>query len=262
MDKFLNFKKVNESETELYVYGDIRKKDWIDEWLGTGTDKTDAFSLKDALTMVDTPNLTVRINSYGGSVSEGLAIYGLLSEFKGHLKTIVDGFACSAASVIFMAGKERVVPENGLLMIHNAWTEARGDSNTMKKVAEDLEKITQPSVNIYASKTKLSEEEIKGKMDREEWITSKEAFEWGFSTTQTRKDNVMQSLEADFVYNLVMKNKELQKTIEEKAKEKPIGLNNQIKEDAWTSFFNTKNQEKEGKKLWQLVHMSSIKNVF
>ena len=85
-------------------------------------------------------------------------------------------------------------------------------------------------------------------MDREEWITSKEAFEWGFSTTQTRKDNVMQSLEADFVYNLVMKNKELQKTIEEKAKEKPIGLNNQIKEDAWTSFFNTKNQEKEGKK--------------
>lgn len=257
MDKFLNFKKINESETELYIYGDIRKKDWIDKWLDTGEDVTDAFSLKDALALVDTPNLTVRINSYGGSVSEGLAIYSLLSEFKGHLKTIVDGFACSAASVIFMAGQERVVPENGLLMIHNAWTEARGDSNIMKKVAEDLEKITQPSLNIYASKTNLSEEEIKEKMDREEWITSKEAYEWGFSTTQTRKDDAMQSLEADFVYNLVMKNKELQNIIEEKAKEmankileeqcegsakkKPIGLNNnQIEEDAWASFFNTK----------------------
>lgn len=263
MDKFLNFKKVNESETELYIYGDIRKKDWIDSWFGTGQDKTDAYSLKDALSAVDTPNLTVRINSYGGSVSEGLAIYGLLSEFKGHLKTIVDGFACSAASVIFMAGQERVVPENGLLMIHNAWTEAKGDSNAMKKVAEDLEKITQPSLDIYTSKTNLSEEEIKEKMDRQEWITSKEAYEWGFSTTQIRKDT-MQSLEADYVYNLVMKNKELQNTIEEKAKEiaekiveekmqvlskkESEGLvnslkQNQIKKDSWESFFNTKNKK-------------------
>lgn len=260
MDKFLNFKKVSESETELYVYGDIRKKDIIDKWLGTGEDATDAFSLKDALSMVDTPNLTVRINSYGGSVSEGLAIYSLLSDFKGHLKTVVDGFACSAASVIFMAGEERVVPENGLLMIHNAWTEARGDSNAMRKIAEDLEKITQPSLNIYVSKTGQSEEKIKEMMDREEWITSKEAYELGFSTTQVRKDS-MQSLEADFVYNLVMKNKELQNTIEEKAKEmaqkivaemskgsasgEPIGLlnnqePNQVEEDAWASFFNTK----------------------
>lgn len=257
MDKFLNFKKVNESETELYIYGDVRKKDWIDSWFGTGQDATDAFSLKDALAAVDTPNLTVRINSYGGSVSEGLAIYSLLSDFKGHLKTIVDGFACSAASVIFMAGQERIVPENGLLMIHNAWTEARGDSNAMKKIAEDLEKITQPSLNIYVSKTNLSEEEIKEKMDREEWITSKEAFEWGFSTSQTKKDIAMQSLEADYVYNLVMKSKEKDKLIEdlqEKVNQMlnssvvtinadgiTANLTNQIKEDAWASFFNTKN---------------------
>lgn len=254
MDKFLNFKKVSESETELYVYGDIRKKDWIDEWLGTGKDVTEAFSLKDALSLVDTPNLTVRINSYGGSVSEGLAIYSLLSEFKGHVKTIVDGFACSAASVIFMAGTERVVPENGLLMIHNAWTEARGDSNAMKKVAEDLEKITQPSVNIYVSKTGLSEEKVKEMMDREEWITSKEAYELGFSTTQIKKDNTMQSLEADYVFNLVMKNKEMQSKIEELLKEDAERLRNQnlnelekepeqnqIKGDSWESFFNIKN---------------------
>lgn len=259
-DNFLNFKKISESETELYVYGDIRKKGIIERWFGIGEDYTDAFTLKDALNAVDTPNLTVRINSYGGSVSEGLAIYSLLSEFKGHVKTIVDGFACSAASVIFMAGEERVVPENGLLMIHNAWTEARGDSNIMKKVAEDLEKITQPSVNIYVSKTGQTEEKIKEMMDREEWITSQEAFELGFSTTQTRKDS-MQSLEADFVYNLVMKNKELQKTIDEQAEKMAnklmqqmsnetskvgrIDIDNQVntnqkEEDAWTSFFYSK----------------------
>lgn len=219
-DNFLNFKKKSKFETELYIYGNIEPKTWIDDWLGTGKEKTDAFTLKDALAQVDTPNLTVRINSYGGDVSEGLAIYSLLSEFKGHLKTIVDGFACSAASVIFMAGQERVVPENGLLMIHNAWTEARGDSNTMKKVAEDLEKITQPSLNIYTSKTKLTEEEIKEKMDREEWITSQEAYEWGFSTTQERKNEYMQALEADFVHDLVMRNKALQKQIEDLQSEK------------------------------------------
>lgn len=278
-DNFLNFKKKSKSETELYIYGNIEPKTWIDDWLGTGKEKTDAFTLKDALSQVDTPNLTVRINSYGGDVSEGLAIYSLLSDFKGHLKTIVDGFACSAASVIFMAGQERVVPENGLLMIHNAWTEAKGDSNTMKKVAEDLEKITQPSLNIYTSKTKLTEEEIKEKMDREEWITSQEAYEWGFSTTQERKNEYMQALEADFVHDLVMRNKALQKEIEEmqsekmqellvtteqrevdikkivqetvkqiaedllkgNPKEEPVGLyQNKIKEDSWESFFNTK----------------------
>ncbi len=264
-NNFLNFKKKSETETELYVYGNIEKKDWIDNWLGTGKEKTDAFSLKDALAQVDTPNLTVRINSYGGSVSEGLAIYSLLSEFEGHLKTIVDGFACSAASVIFMAGQERVVPENGLLMIHNAWSYAEGDANTMRKMAEDLEKITQPSLNIYVNKTGLSEEKVKDMMDREEWITSKEAFELGFSTTQTRNEP-MQALEANFIYNLVMKNKNIQSQIEEKAKEMadeilkekckgtskqgPIGLysklNNKVNEDSWESFFNTKFKEKEG----------------
>lgn len=264
-NNFLNFKKKSETETELYVYGNIEKKDWIDNWLGTGKDKTDAFTLKDALMQVDTPNLTVRINSYGGSVSEGLAIYSLLSEFKGHLKTIVDGFACSAASVIFMAGQERVVPENGLLMIHNAWSYAEGDANVMKKMAEDLEKITQPSLNIYVNKTGLSEKKVKEMMDREEWITSQEAYELGFSTAQTRNEP-MQALEANFIYNLVMKNKKLQNEIEEKSKEiaegileqsmkgtateEPTGLNsklnnNQFKEDAWASFFNTKNKKRE-----------------
>ena len=242
MDKFLNFNKVSESETELYIYGDIRKEDIIERWFGLeDPERTDAFGLKEALSIVDTPNLTVRINSYGGSVSEGLAIYGLLSEFKGHLKTIVDGFACSAASVIFMAGQERVVPENGLLMIHNAWSKAEGDANVMKKTAEDLEKITQPSVNIYVSKTNLSEKEIKEKMDKEEWITSQEAFEWGFSTTQTRNE-AQQALEANYMFNLVTKLKNKDKVIEKLQKE--VTQNNNlkpIKEDAWTSFFNTKN---------------------
>ena len=244
-DKYLKFRKVDDNETELFIYGDIRKKDLIDAWLGTGNDAVDAFTLKDALQTVDTPNLTVRINSYGGSVSEGLAIYSLLQDFKGHVKTIVDGFACSAASVVFMAGETRVVPESGLLMIHNAWMSAEGDSNTMKKVAEDLEKITQPSVNIYVSKTGQSEEKIKEMMDRESWITSKEAFELGFATTIEKNDSAKQSLESNYLHNLVMKikdletiNKDLQEKYNISCKNNNIIANETKNEDPWRSFFN------------------------
>lgn len=252
-EKYLNFRKLNEHETELYIYGDIRKKSWIDDWFGTGKEKTDAFTLKDAIAQIDTPELTVRINSYGGSVSEGLAIYNLLSDFKGHLRTVVDGFACSAASVIFMAGKERIVPESGLLMIHNAWSYAEGDSNAMKKAAEDLEKQTQPSVNIYVSKTGLSEEKVKEMMDKETWITSKEAFELGFATNLEKNNSAKQSLESDYVFNLVMNMKALEKKnqmceqeivqLKEQVQNKALENQNNdgINKDAWASFFNKKN---------------------
>ena len=102
-EKYLAFNKIDDQTTEMYIYGDIRKKNIIERWLNIPSEATDAFTLKDAINTVDTPNLVVRINSYGGDVAEGLAIYSLLSSFKGHLTTIVDGFACSAASVIFMA---------------------------------------------------------------------------------------------------------------------------------------------------------------
>lgn len=243
-DKYLQFKKIDDTTTVLYIYGDIRKKNIIERWLNIPTDSTDAMSLKDALLSIDTPNLVVRINSYGGSVSEGLTIYSLLSEFKGNLTTTVDGFACSAASVIFMAGKLRVVPEQGLLMIHNAWSYAEGDHNAMKKMAEDLEKITQPSVNIYVSKTGLSEEKIKEMMDREQWITAREAFELGFSTSLEKADNINQAAEANCIYNLVMNNKTLEKEmkkLKEKLEEIDIEIpkqQNMKKEDALASFFN------------------------
>lgn len=230
------FQKVDETNTELFIYGEIRKKDLWDMFLGDDETRVDAFSFKDALEQVETPNLTVRINSMGGSVSEGLAIYNLLNDFKGNLTTIVDGFACSAASVIFMAGKKRVVPESGLLMIHNAWSYAEGDSNAMKKAAEDLEKITQPSVNIYVSKTGLEESKVKEMMDKETWITSEEALELGFATT-IEKDDAKQSLENHYLHKMVMKLKEFEKIQVVKPQK------NKVKEDThnWGSFFNIQN---------------------
>ncbi len=237
-DRYFQFVKVDDNLTELYIYGDIRKPSLIERWLEIEDDsRVDAYSFKDALNEVNTPNLLVRINSMGGSVSEGLAIYGLLSDFNGRLITQVDGFACSAASVIFMAGQERIMPENGLLMIHNAWTDACGDPNELRKAADDLEIITKPSVNIYVNKTGLSEEEIKSMMDKETWMDYKSAFEKGFATSIQKNDTIQQSIKDinSYIRNLVIKNQELTTKLEEFEKE---NNNAKIKEDSWESFFN------------------------
>lgn len=103
--------------------------------------------------------------------------------------TICDGFACSAASVVFMAGDERIINEASLLMIHNAWTYANGNATELRKAAEDLDKITQASVNAYVSRATISEDEIKNLMDNETWITAQEAVEYGFATKTEKSDD-------------------------------------------------------------------------
>ncbi len=227
-NKYLVFQKVEDEPnvTELLIYGDIRKKDIFDQVFGDDETRTGSFDFKSELDAVETDKIRVRVNSYGGEVAEGLAIYNLLNNWKGEVETVVDGFACSAASIIFMAGKNRVVPESGLLMIHNAWTLAVGDSNAMRKAADDIEKITQPSVNIYSSKTGLPELQIKEMMDKETWITSDEALEMKFATSLSIDNVAMQSFEKQNFHNLVMKLKVMEKQIKEKTIESP-----------WNGFF-------------------------
>lgn len=221
MEKFYQFKKVEGEMTELYIFGEITSYKWNEK-------DVEAFDIAKELNDVE-GDLLVRINSYGGEVSQGLAIYNLLVDFGKQHKVITqnDGFACSAASVIFMAGEERIMKDASLLMIHNAWSWASGDSNALKKAAEDLEKVTQPSVKIYTSVGKLDEAEVKRMMDREEWITAEEALSYGFAT-RIDKAEVKQTLKSDIIYNVVLKNKELQKQLDVQLK----------KQDAWASFFN------------------------
>ena len=104
-------------------------------------------------------------------------------------------FACSAASVIFMAGDERIMNSASLLMIHNAWSYGSGNANDFRKKAEDLDKITQASINAYMSRVKITEDELKEKMDKESWLTAEEALADGFATQimEENDDGVSQS---------------------------------------------------------------------
>lgn len=174
----------------INIYGDITS--WAWEELG----EMSAVNLSKQLeTMGDVEQINVYINSYGGEVAEGLAIYNALKRHKAKVTTYCDGFACSIASVIFMAGDERIMNEASLLMIHNAWTYASGNAAELRKQADDLEKITQASVEAYKAHSSLSEEEIKNLMDNETWILPEEALSYGFATKidKTEKEKASQN---------------------------------------------------------------------
>lgn len=170
------------TNVDIEIYGDITSWEWLDSDMSS---YTLAQRIK-GLTDVDT--ITVGINSYGGEVSEGLAIYNALKNSPAKVTTRCDGFACSAASVVFAAGDVRLMNDASLLMIHNAWTYASGDANDLRKQADDLDKITSASVKAYMSIVSIEEDELKQLMDSETWITPDEAVEMGFATAKVETE--------------------------------------------------------------------------
>lgn len=187
MKKFYQLMQ-NKDVAELYIYGDITSFKFFEE------DVT-AKSIVDEINTISAEIIKVYISSYGGEVQAGLAIYNALKRHEAKVITYCDGFACSIASVIFMAGDERIMHDSSLLMIHNAWSFAEGNAKELKKIAEDLEKITQASVSAYVAHSNLTEEEIVEMMDNETWILPEEAVEYGFATSieKTKQKNASQN---------------------------------------------------------------------
>lgn len=161
---------------QIDIYGDITSWPWLES-------DVSAHSLSKRLAeLEDVDTIEVNINSYGGEVAEGLAIYNALKRHSAKVITRCDGFACSIASVIFSAGDERVMHDASLLMIHNAWTQASGNASDLRKLAEDLESITQASKNAYMANVSIDEDELTALMDAETWIAPADAVEMGFAT--------------------------------------------------------------------------------
>lgn len=162
---------------DLDIYGDISSCWWND-------DAMSATKLSKQLDELgDVSQINVHINSYGGEVAEGLAIYSALRRRKAHVRTTCDGFACSIASVIFMAGDERLMSDASLLMIHNAWTSAWGvNAADLRKLADDMDTITSASKSAYMSRVSITEDELTALMDAETWISPTDAVDMGFAT--------------------------------------------------------------------------------
>ena len=201
------------------IYGDITSYPFDER-------DVSAFNLSKELEKVTAKTIEVYINSYGGEVAEGLAIYNALKRHKAKVKTYVDGFACSIASVIAMAGDERYMYPTSLLMIHNAWTCASGNSADLRKVADDLDIMTSSSIKAYKEHVNISEKEIKDLLDNETWLTADEALEKGFITkiAADTKNNKSNQSARKAVYNMLLNKLDNQDDDEKEPNEEGIDI--------------------------------------
>lgn len=170
-------------QADVFIYGDITSWEWADADISSYTLSKRLAELDPAVRQIN-----VYINSYGGEVAEGLAIHNQLARHSAKVRTVCDGFACSAASVVFMAGDERIMNPASLLMIHNAWSYAAGNAKELRKAADDLETISNAAAQAYKSKINIDDAKLAELLDNESWIAPADAVEMGFATGVAAED--------------------------------------------------------------------------
>jgi ATP-dependent Clp protease protease subunit len=153
---------------ELYIYEDIGEG-----WFGGISAKR----LTDELKNLGNPDsLDVYINSPGGSVFEGLAIYNALRRYPAQKNVYVDGLAASIASIIMLAGDNVKIAANGMVMIHDPWGFSVGNANEMRTAADTLDKVRDTLVETYVSRTTNDKVTIEKWMSDETWFSANEAL--------------------------------------------------------------------------------------
>lgn len=173
MQTWYNLKASADKTTVLSIFDDI------------GAYGVSAKSFLDDLRTVTTDEVDVEINSPGGDVFAGLAIYNGLRASGKKINVKVLGLAASAASLVAMAGDTIEMPENAFMMIHNPWSFAIGGADEMRNTADVLDKIGTGLVSTYAKRTGKSAEEITALLAAETWMTAQEAVDAGFATSVT-----------------------------------------------------------------------------
>ena len=174
--KFWQFKAKNDDESvgELLLYGEIADSSWWGDEVTPKQFKADLDALGDIST------LNIYINSPGGDVFAGQAIYSMLKRHKAAKCVYIDGLAASMASVVAMVGDTVIMPSNAMLMIHNPWTIALGNANDFREMADVLDKIRESSIAVYQEKTGMEPDDIIPLLDAETWMTAQDAKDLGF----------------------------------------------------------------------------------
>lgn len=191
MKQMWEIKQKTQGTLDLYIYGDV-KADGYDWWREEVIrSETSANTLRDELAShPEVSQINIYINSQGGSVIEGTAIYNQLKRHPAHKTVYVDGFACSIASVIAMAGDEVVMPRNTMMMLHNMWMVVQGNAAELRKAADDLDKMNEAGRAAYLQKAgdKLTPEMIAQMEDDETWLTAQECMEYGLADRYAEQD--------------------------------------------------------------------------
>ena len=182
--RFYEFQQKAEGSLELYIYDDVRGDyfDWA-EW-ETVESETSANYFRDKLAEYqNVSRIDIYINSLGGSCYEGNAIYAQLKRHSARKVVHIDGYACSIASVIAMAGDEIRMSPNAVMMVHNAWATVSGNAEQLRKFAEQLDTVSAASRQAYLSKCsgKLEEEQLISMMNEEKYLTAAECISYGLA---------------------------------------------------------------------------------
>lgn len=157
------------------------------DWYGDGVT---ASRIAAALRSIGGADVTVNINSPGGDMFEGLAIYNLLREYEGKVTVKVLGLAASAASIIAMAGDEVQIGRGAFLMIHNCWVYAMGNRHDLQQIAADMVPFDKAMNDIYGARTGLDAATIDAMMNAETYIGGSDAVEKGFADRLLAADEI------------------------------------------------------------------------
>lgn len=158
---------------DIYVYGVIGG-----DWFGDGASASQF--AKDLKALGGVSSINLHLDSEGGSVQDAQAMYTLLVAHPAKVTTHIDGWACSAASFLAMAGDEILIGEGGMFMIHNARMMAFGEAEDLERGAALLRTTNQTILQKYVDRTGLPADQVKAWMDAETWWTGKEAVDAGF----------------------------------------------------------------------------------
>ena len=166
--------KAKGKKAKMYIYQDIGEN-----WFGDGLTAKKFIDSLNALGD-DVDHIDAHINSRGGSVFDGLAIYNALKQHKASVTVYIDGLAASIASVIAMAGDKIIMPANSMMMVHNVWSCVCGDHRDMRKTADDIEMMTKSIITTYVARTGQNKTQITELLNSETWLDADQAKELGF----------------------------------------------------------------------------------
>ena len=166
--------KAKADQAEIFIYEDVGEG-----LFGGVSAKTFIADLKAAGKVA---RIDLRINSFGGDVFEGLAIYRNLVDHPARITAHIDGIAASIASVIAMAGDEIRISEPGQIMIHDASGLALGNAADMRSMADVLDTVSASIADVYVKRTGLKHDTIRAWMAEETWFSSAKALDLGFAT--------------------------------------------------------------------------------
>jgi ATP-dependent Clp protease protease subunit len=173
--KWFDFRNAKDESVDLFIYDVVG-----DSWTGN-----DAAALVKEIAGYKKKRINARINSPGGSVFDGVAIFNALKNHDGGVTTFIDGLAASIASIIALAGDRIVMADNAMMMIHNPSSFSFGEAKDLRKDADILDQIKETLINAYVTKTGKQRDAVASDMDKETWFTASEAKAYGLVTEVT-----------------------------------------------------------------------------